>query len=141
MKEKSKRATFKPKVARFLIAKSMKKTIVLGATPNPDRYAYRATSRLKAHGYEVIPMGIRKGEIEGIKIENTTPQYEGVDTVTLYLNPELQKPYYDYIFSLKPKRIIFNPGTENFDLIRLAKKRGIETEIGCTLVMLSIGNY
>ena len=119
----------------------MKKTIVLGATPNPDRYAYRATSRLKAQGYEVIPMGIRKGEIEGIKIENTTPQYEDVDTVTLYLNPELQKPYYDYIFSLKPKRIIFNPGTENFDLVRLAKKRGIETEIGCTLVMLSIGNY
>jgi uncharacterized protein len=119
----------------------MKKTIVLGATPNPERYAYRATSRLKAHGHEVIPMGIRKGEIEGIKIENATPQYEGVDTVTLYLNPDLQKPYYDYIFSLKPKRIIFNPGTENFELIRLAKERGIETELGCTLVMLSIGNY
>ena len=119
----------------------MKKTIVLGATPNPDRYAYKATKRLKTHGYEVIPMGIRKGEIEGIKIENETPQYEGVDTVTLYLNPDLQKPYYDYIFSLKPKRIIFNPGTENFELIRMAKERGIETEIGCTLVMLSIGNY
>lgn len=119
----------------------MKKTIVLGATPNPDRYAYRATSRLKAHGHEVIPMGIRKGEIEGIKIENATPQYDGIDTVTLYLNPELQKPYYDYIFSLKPKRIIFNPGTENFELIRLAKEKGIETELGCTLVMLSIGNY
>jgi hypothetical protein len=119
----------------------MKKTIVLGATPNPDRYAYRATSRLKAHGHEVIPMGIRKGEIEGIKIENATPQYAGVDTITLYLNPELQKPYYDYIFSLKPKRIIFNPGTENFELIRLAKEKGIETELGCTLVMLSIGNY
>lgn len=119
----------------------MKKTIVLGATPNPDRYAYRATSRLKAHGHEVIPMGIREGEIEGIKIENATPQYDGIDTVTLYLNPELQKPYYDYIFSLKPKRIIFNPGTENFELIRLAKEKGIETELGCTLVMLSIGNY
>jgi uncharacterized protein len=119
----------------------MKKTIVLGATPNPDRYAYQATKKLKIYGHEVIPMGIRKGEIEGIKIENDTPQYTGVDTVTLYLNPDLQKPYYDYIFSLKPERIIFNPGTENFELVRMAKERGIETEIGCTLVMLSIGNY
>jgi uncharacterized protein len=119
----------------------MKKTIVLGATPNPDRYAYRATSRLKAHGHEVIPMGIRKGEIDGIKIENGTPQYNGVDTVTLYLNPDLQKPYYDYIFSLKPKRIIFNPGTENFELIRLAKEQGVAAEIACTLVLLSIGDY
>ncbi len=119
----------------------MKKTIVLGATPNPERYAYRATERLKAHGHQVIPMGIRKGEIDGIKIENTTPQYEDVDTVTLYLNPERQKLYYDYILSLKPKRIIFNPGTENFELVRLAKERGIAVELACTLVMLSIGNY
>ncbi len=119
----------------------MKKTIVLGATPNPDRYAFQATKRLKAHGHEVIPLGIRKGEIEGIKIENSTPQYEGIHTVTLYLNPDLQKSYYDYILSLKPKRIIFNPGTENFELVRLAKQQGIETEMACTLVMLSIGNY
>ena len=119
----------------------MKKTIVLGATPNPNRYAYRATSRLQEEGHEVIAIGIRKGEIEGIKIENGTPQYEGVDTITLYLNPDNQKLYYDYIFSLKPKRIIFNPGTENFELIKLAKEKGIETEIGCTLVMLSINNY
>lgn len=121
--------------------KKMKKTIVLGATPNPNRYAYRATSRLQEKGHEVIPVGNKKGEIEGIKIENGTPQYEGVDTITLYLNPDNQKPYYDYIFSLKPKRIIFNPGTENFELIRMAKEKGIETEIGCTLVMLSINNY
>ena len=119
----------------------MKKTIVLGATPNIDRYAYRATVRLKDKGHEVIPLGNKKGEISGIKIENGTPQYEGVDTITLYLNPDNQKPYYDYILSLKPKRIIFNPGTENFELIRLAKEKGIETEIGCTLVMLSINNY
>ena len=119
----------------------MKKTIVLGATPNPDRYAFQATKRLKAYGHEVIPLGIRKGEIEGIKIENSTPQYEGVDTITLYLNPDLQKPYYDYILSLQPKRIIFNPGTENFELVRLAKQQGIKTEMACTLVMLSIGNY
>ncbi len=119
----------------------MKKTIVLGATPNPSRYAYLATKKLKAYGHEVLPLGIRKGEIEDIKIENNTPQYEGVDTVTLYLNADLQKQYYDYILSLKPKRIIFNPGAENFELVRLAKEQGIETELACTLVMLSIGNY
>ena len=119
----------------------MKKTVVLGATPNPERYAYLATSRLKKAGHEVLPVGNKKGEIEGIVIENGTPQYEGVDTVTLYLNPDNQKPYYDYILSLKPKRIIFNPGTENWELVRLAKEQGIETEIACTLVMLSVGNY
>ena len=119
----------------------MKKTVVLGATPNPERYAYLATSRLKKAGHEVLPVGNKKGEIEGIVIENGTPQYEGVDTVTLYLNPDNQKPYYDYILSLKPKRIIFNPGTENWELVKLAKEQGIETEIACTLVMLSIGNY
>ena len=119
----------------------MKKTVILGATPNPERYAYLATSRLKKAGHEVLPVGNKKGDIEGIVIENGTPQYEGVDTVTLYLNPDNQKPYYDYILSLKPKRIIFNPGTENWELVRLAKEQGIEIEIACTLVMLSVGNY
>ena len=119
----------------------MKKTLILGASTNPDRYSYKATVQLSKKGHEVLPLGIKKGEIAGIQIENSTPQYEGVDTVTLYLNPENQKLYYDYIFSLKPKRIIFNPGTENFELIRLAKEKGIETQIGCTLVMLAIDNY
>ena len=119
----------------------MKKTLVLGASSNPDRYSYKATVQLRKKGHEVLPLGIKKGDIVGIQIVNDTPQYKDVDTVTLYLNPENQKPYYDYIFSLKPKRIIFNPGTENFELIRLSKSKGIETEIACTLVMLSIGNY
>jgi hypothetical protein len=119
----------------------MKKTLVLGASPNPERYGYLATKKLKTFGHEVLPLGIKKGEIEGIKIENTTPQYEGIDTITLYLSPENQKDYYDYILSLKPKRLIFNPGTENFELMRLAKAEGIETEMACTLVMLSVGTY
>jgi uncharacterized protein len=119
----------------------MKKTMILGATTNPERYAYIATQRLQKAGYEVLLVGKKKGEIEGITIENGTPQYEGVDTVTLYLNPENQKPYYDYMLSLKPKRIIFNPGTENWELVKIAKEAGIETEIACTLVMLSVGNY
>ncbi len=119
----------------------MKKTIVLGATPNPERYAYLATQRLLKFGHEVLPIGNKKGKIEGICIENTTPQYEDVDTVTLYLNPDNQKPYYDYILSLKPKRIIFNPGTENRELVKMAREQGIDTENACTLVMLSVGNY
>jgi uncharacterized protein len=119
----------------------MKKTVVLGATPNPERYAYLATQRLQKAGHEVLPIGNKKGDIGDIHIENGTPQYKDVDTVTLYLNPDNQKPYYDYILSLKPKRIIFNPGTENWELVRIAKEQGIETEIACTLVMLSVGNY
>ncbi len=119
----------------------MKKTLVLGATPNPARYAYLAVMRLKQRGHEVVPLGIRDGNVEGIEIQKGKPSIEGVDTVTLYLNAERQREYYDYIFSLKPKRIIFNPGTENPELMKLANERGIETVEGCTLVMLSIGAF
>jgi len=119
----------------------MKKTLVLGATPNPARYAYLAVIRLKLHGHEVVPVGIREGRIEGIEIQQGMPVVEGVDTVTLYLNAQRQHDYYDYIFSLKPRRIIFNPGAENPELVKLANERGIETVEGCTLVMLSIGAY
>lgn len=119
----------------------MKKTLVLGATPNPARYAYLAVLRLKQYGHEVVPIGIRDGDIGGIKILKGKPDIEGVDTVTLYLNAERQREYYDYIFSLKPHRIIFNPGAENPELMRLANERSIETVEGCTLVMLSIGVF
>lgn len=119
----------------------MKKTLVLGATPNPARYAYLAVMRLKQHGHEVVPLGIRDGNIESIEILKGKPPIEGVDTVTLYLNAQRQREYYDYIFSLHPQRIIFNPGAENPELMRLANEKGIETVEGCTLVMLSIGAY
>ena len=119
----------------------MKKTIVLGATPNPARYAYLATLRLAQYGHEVIPVGIRQGSIGGIEIQNGTPAVEGVDTVTLYLNAGRQQAYYEYILSLKPKRIIFNPGAENPELAEMAEAAGIETAEACTLVMLSIGIY
>ncbi len=119
----------------------MKKTLVLGATPNPARYAYLAVMRLLRHGHAVVPLGNRQGQIEGLAIEQGRPALEGIDTVTLYLNAERQREYYDYIFSLKPQRIIFNPGAENPELRRLAEERGIETVEGCTLVMLSIGAY
>lgn len=119
----------------------MKKTLVLGATTNPSRYGYIATARLNTYGHEVVPVGIREGKIEGIPIVLGQPKLDDIDTITLYLNPKRQEEYYNYILDLKPKRIIFNPGTENSELVKLAKENGIESEIACTLVLLSVGNY
>ena len=126
----------------MLRSKIMKKTVVLGATPNPSRYAYSAVQQLHQRGHEVVPIGIRPGAINGIPIINEMPVVEDVDTVTLYLNTTRQQPYYDYILqTLRPKRIIFNPGTENYELMGLAREAGIETEMACTLVMLAIQAY
>jgi predicted CoA-binding protein len=118
-----------------------KRTAIIGATPKPDRYAYKATVSLKKHGHPVFPVGIHTGEIDGEKILLDKPQIENIDTVTLYVGPQNQKHWIDYVLSLQPKRIIFNPGTENNELITAAEKQGIECVEGCTLVMLSIGNY
>lgn len=120
---------------------SEKRTLVLGASTNPARYSNRAVGMLLEKGIEPVPVGIKNGNIEGIPILNGEPKLEDVHTVTLYLNPERQKAYYDYILSLQPKRIIFNPGTENPELIRLARENDIEVEIACTLTMLAVGNY
>ena len=119
------------------------KTIVLGATTNPVRYAYLATQRLLDSAIEVIPVGIRKGAAAGISIRNDRPIIEGVHTITLYLNAAIQKDYYDYILSLKPQRVIFNPGTENTELYGILKRELPETkiEVACTLVLLSVDNY
>jgi predicted CoA-binding protein len=120
----------------------MKRTLILGASPNPERYAYKATVMLAEHNHPVFPIGLRAGEIGEHKILTNTPIIENIDTVTLYVGPQNQTVYYDYILNqIKPKRIIFNPGTENIELQKLAQKKGIETEIACTLVLLSIGNY
>ncbi len=119
----------------------MKKTIVLGATTNPERYAYLATMRLAQKGHEVVPVGVKEGEIGGIAIQHGMPDVKDVDTVTLYLGAARQKDYYNYILGLNPKRIIFNPGAENEELEQLAEEKGIETVEGCTLVMLSVGGY
>ena len=116
-------------------------TLVLGATTNPGRIAFQAIHRLVVKGYPVSALGIREGEVAGIPIQQGTPDLEDVHTITLYLNPTRQEPYYDYILGLKPKRIIFNPGTENINLMQLAEDAGIETEIACTLVMLATDEY
>ena len=118
-----------------------KKTVVLGASDNPSRYSYLAINRLTSHQHPVVAIGKKEGEVAGIHITKEHPEEEGVHTITLYLNPTNQKPYYDYILSLKPKRIIFNPGTENDELIEMARNNGIEPVLGCTLVMLSTGQY
>jgi hypothetical protein len=119
----------------------MKKTLVLGASDNPARYSFRAAHMLKNHGHEVVPVGIRKGQVAGMDIHTDRPEAQDVDTVTLYVGPQNQPAWYDYILDLKPKRILFNPGTENPELERLAQQRGIQTEEACTLVLLSIGQY
>lgn len=118
-----------------------KKTLVLGASTNPSRYSYLAMNRLSSHNHPVVAIGLREGKVGKVNIEKGQPALEGVDTVTLYLNPANQKPYYDYILSLKPTRIIFNPGTENDELEQLARKNGIKSMEACTLVMLGTGQY
>lgn len=119
----------------------MKKTVVLGATPNPARYAYLAVQKLARYGHEVVPVGVHAGDIGGVPIQTGRPALTDVDTVTLYLRADRQMEYYDYLLSLRPRRIIFNPGAENPELARLAAENGIEPVEACTLVMLSIGNY
>ncbi len=119
----------------------MKKTLVLGASNNPTRYSYAAVRRLKQLGLEVVPVGNKTGEVEGIPLVNGKPMIENVHTVTLYLNPQRQEDYYSYILSLNPKRIIFNPGTENPVFIKKAEEAGIEVVVACNLVMLATGEY
>ena len=120
---------------------SAKKTLVLGASENPQRYSYLAVQQLVSHDHPVLAIGKKEGVVKGVKISTTKDAHNDVDTVTLYLNPAHQKQYYDYILSLNPKRIIFNPGTENRELASLARNNGIETLQACTLVMLSTGQY
>lgn len=118
-----------------------KKTLVLGASPNPSRYSYLAINKLANYRHPVVAIGKRKGQVGNVTIETEHLPIEDVDTVTLYLNPTNQQEYYDYILSLKPARIIFNPGTENDELAQKAKQAGIEPVEACTLVMLSVGAY
>ena len=118
-----------------------KKTLVLGASDNPRRYSYLAVHRLREFGHPVVAIGKKPGKVADVDIQKGEQPTSEIDTVTLYLNPLHQKSYYDYIVSLKPKRIIFNPGTENDELAVLAEQNDIKTLEACTLVMLSTGQY
>jgi predicted CoA-binding protein len=120
---------------------STKKTLVLGASENPARYSNLAIKKLRDHEHPVIAIGKKKGMVGDIPVITAQQHFDDIDTVTLYLNPANQKVYYDYILSLRPRRIIFNPGTENEELYELALQNGILPREACTLVLLSTGQY
>lgn len=117
------------------------KTLVMGASPNPDRYSNAAVRELTKNHHPVVAFGRRTGKVAGIPIETELVHYEDIDTVTLYLNPANQRPFYEYILSLEPQRVIFNPGTENPEFISLLREYNIYPEIACTLVLLSLSSY
>ena len=118
-----------------------KKTLVLGASLNPKRYSNLAIHRLVEKNIEVVAIGLREGVVAGIKIIKEKKKFKNIHTVTLYLNAKRQEAYYDYILSLKPKRVIFNPGTENEAFIKILKDNNIEAEVACTLVLLRMNLY
>lgn len=118
-----------------------KLTVVLGASPNPERYSNMAVNRLTAKGHPVVAIGSRPASIGDIPVITEHPPLEQVDTVTMYLNPVAQKAYYDYILQLHPRRIIFNPGAENEELEAIAKQNNIQPVEACTLVLLSTGQF
>ena len=119
-----------------------KKTLVLGASPKPERYSNKAVRLLGKFGHPVVAVGLRDAVIEDVPIIRPEEVKEkDIHTVTLYLSPENQKAYYDFILSLQPKRVIFNPGTENPELKKLLEEKGIETVENCTLVMLRSGLF
>lgn len=121
---------------------AFKKTLVLGASSKPGRVSGEAVLRLREVGHEVVAVGMQENQIGDVNIQIESPlKIENLHTISLYLNPSRQKDYYDYLISLKPKRIIFNPGTENIELEALAHQHQIETEQACTLVLLSLGAY
>ena len=118
-----------------------KRTVVLGASINASRYSNIACKMLQEYHHTVIPVGNKSGKIGDLEILTIPPVEEGVDTLTLYLNPSRQEAYYSYILDIHPRKIIFYPGTENPVLIKLAKEHDIETIEACTLVMLRTGQY
>lgn len=118
-----------------------KRTLVIGASEHSYRYSHMAVHRLLAAGHEVVALGVRKGRIGSIPIEDTPRNWQDIHTVTIYLNPYHQQVYYRYIIELNPKRVIFNPGAENNELALLLVENGIKFLNACTLVMLSAGNY
>lgn len=120
----------------------MKKTLIIGASPNPERYSYKAAHSLVRHGHPIIQIGKTDGKVADKPILKGKPNLEkDIDTVTLYVSQQNQGEWYDYVLALKPKRVIFNPGTENPEFEALLENNGIETLEACTLVLLAIGAY
>jgi len=118
-----------------------KKTLVLGASLKPDRYSNFAIKRLLNSGYEVVAYGLKPGNVDGVRVATELLPFEDIHTITLYLSSKHQELYYKYILSLNPKRVIFNPGTENPELFKILEENNIDYEIACTLVLLSTNQY
>ncbi|MEM7186191.1 MAG: CoA-binding protein [Bacteroidota bacterium] len=119
----------------------MKNTLVVGASSNPSRYSNIAMHRLVAKGHPVVAIGAREGEVAGVSFSAEKKHFPAVDTVTIYIGVKRQPDYYDYLISLRPKRVIFNPGTENPEFYELLRQHEIEVEVACTLVLLSTDQY
>ncbi|NAS11872.1 CoA-binding protein [Poritiphilus flavus] len=119
----------------------MKKTLVFGASTQPNRYSNLAIHRLVAKGIETVAFGRMAGEVLNVQIKTNLEDFQNIHTLTLYMNPYNQRTFYDAILDLAPKRVIFNPGTENFHFYELLREKDIEVEVGCTLVMLATGQY
>lgn len=120
-----------------------KLTLVVGATDNPERYAYLAAEMLQNKGFDFIPIGIKKGKVLGKEILDLrqVPDLKEIHTITLYLGPQNQSEWINYLIGLKPARILFNPGTENPLFFQKATETGIDAQNVCTLVMLTTGQF
>ncbi|MFD1016539.1 CoA-binding protein [Winogradskyella rapida] len=118
-----------------------KRTLVIGASLKPERYSNIAIKRLRRYQHDVKAFGLKSGEVEGVPIDTELMPYQDIHTVTLYLNPQRQKPYYDYIVGLNPERVIFNPGTENSEFYNVLEQQNIHYEVACTLVLLATDQY
>lgn len=118
-----------------------KKTLVLGATPKPEKAAFKAIEMLVAKGHSVLALGQNTGEVAGIKINTKAIPVKNIDTISLYINATRQRDYYNYIVDAKPKRVLFNPGTENPEFYQLLELNNIKYEAACTLVLLTLNKY
>ncbi len=127
--------------AVYLKIMKNKKTLVLGATTKPERYAFKAINMLVEKGHTVLAIGQNRGEVAGVKIHTKTIPVKNIDTVTLYLNPARQREYYNYIIEAQPKRVVFNPGSENPEFYQLLELNNIKAEVACTLVLLATNQY
>jgi len=120
---------------------AINKTLVVGASENPERYSNKAIRSLLFHNHSVVALGLKEGSVEGVSFHTEKEQFKNIDTVTMYVGPRNQPEYYSYIIGLKPRRVIFNPGTENPEFSIQLKSAGISSEIACTLVLLATGQY
>jgi predicted CoA-binding protein len=118
-----------------------KKTLIIGASTDPSRYSFLAANKLVSHKHEIELLGIKEGIVAGKEINTEKDKFENIDTVTLYVNPQRQREYFDYVAKLNPRRVIFNPGTENPTFEDFLTEKGIEPIEACTLVMLTTGQY